>query len=45
MVVFLTKGYENRTNFIGLNCDNVRGTEGIKVWKLIVPTLKKYYQK
>ncbi len=39
---FLANRYKNNTNIIWLNGGDVRGTEGMDVWKVIGPTLKKY---
>jgi hypothetical protein len=39
---FLATRYKNRTNIIWLNGGDVKGTDGMDVWKVIGPTLKKY---
>jgi hypothetical protein len=39
---FLAKRYKSKTNIIWLNGGDVKGTEGMDVWKVIGPTLKKY---
>ncbi len=39
---FLAIRYKNKSNIIWLNGGDVRGTEGMDVWKVIGPTLKKY---
>ncbi|MGB3005080.1 MAG: glycoside hydrolase family 140 protein [Chitinophagaceae bacterium] len=39
---FLANRYKNKKNIIWLNGGDVRGTEGMDVWKVIGKTLKKY---
>ncbi|MBL7737990.1 MAG: glycoside hydrolase family 140 protein [Chitinophagaceae bacterium] len=39
---FLASRYKNRNNIIWLNGGDVKGTEGMDVWKMIGATLKKY---
>jgi hypothetical protein len=39
---FLANRYKSKRNIIWLNGGDVKGTEGMDVWKVIGPTLKKY---
>jgi hypothetical protein len=39
---FLANRYKNKKNIIWLNGGDVKGTEGMDVWKVIGPTLKRY---
>jgi hypothetical protein len=39
---FLANRYKSKKNIIWLNGGDVKGTEGMEVWKVIGPTLKKY---
>jgi hypothetical protein len=39
---FLANRYKNKNNIIWINGGDVRGTEGLEVWKIIGTTLKKY---
>lgn len=39
---FLAERYKNKSNVIWLNGGDVRGSEGLEVWKMIGTTLRKY---
>ncbi|MES2847739.1 MAG: glycoside hydrolase family 140 protein [Bacteroidota bacterium] len=42
---FLANRYKSKKNIIWLNGGDVKGTEGMEVWKVIGPTLKKFDNK
>ncbi len=42
---FLADRYKNKSNIIWLNGGDVKGTDGMDIWKMIGPTLKKYDSK